>query len=118
MQQDASPEHRPAAIIGGGSIGVSFAVSLLSSGRPVRLQDPDAARLEQAPAEIRARLETLREAGLTQTDPDAALDRLSLFSGLENAADDVSLVIECAPDSRTAASAASATAILSGYGRP
>lgn len=98
VQQDASPEHRPAAIIGGGSIGVSFAVSLLSSGRSVQLQDPDAARLKQVPAETRARLETLREAGLTTADPDAALERLSLFTGLEKAAEGVSLVIECAPE--------------------
>lgn len=98
MEQETGPEQRPAAIIGGGSIGVSFAVSLLSSGRAVRIQDPDPARLDHVPAETRDRLETLRQAGLTEADPDAALERLSVFTGLEEAARGVSLVIECAPE--------------------
>lgn len=39
-------------IVGGGTIGVGFAIVLARAGHPVRLQDPDPGRRAAVPAEI------------------------------------------------------------------
>ena len=86
------------AIIGGGSIGVAFAVVFGSAGRQVRLFEPDAARRAAVPGLLRARLEDLRTFGLLDEAPDAIARRVALAADLDEAVDGAVYVQECAPE--------------------
>lgn len=86
------------AIIGGGSIGVAFAVVFGSAGRQVRLFEPDAARRATVPGLLRARLEDLRSYGLLDQAPEAIAQRVALAADLGEAVQDVVYVQECAPE--------------------
>src|SRR5579859_5903984 len=88
----------PVAIIGGGSIGVGFALVFARAGFPVRVQDPDPARRAAVPGEIAERLRDLDGHGLIAEAPDAILARVAVVAGLEAAVADAVLVQECAPE--------------------
>ena len=87
-----------AAVIGGGSIGVAFALVLARAGWSVRVQDPSAERRRVAPAELRERAEMLQRHALLQEPVDALVARVSLVETIEIAAAGVALAIECAPE--------------------
>ncbi|MDR9751480.1 3-hydroxyacyl-CoA dehydrogenase [Pseudomonas sp. SZMC_28357] len=87
-----------AAVIGAGSIGVAFAIVFARAGWQVRLQDPDAQRLQLAREEIASRCAELRRYGLLAETPQALLGRVELWGDLESAVADASLVQECAPE--------------------
>jgi 3-hydroxyacyl-CoA dehydrogenase len=89
---------RRAGIIGGGSIGVAFAVVFARAGWRVRLHDPDAARREAVPAEIVERLETLARFGLLDAAVRQVAECVEVVDTLEGAVADADLVQECAPE--------------------
>ncbi len=86
------------AIVGGGSIGVGFAVVFTRAGAVVRLQEPDAARREAVPGLLRSRLDDLAGAGLLAEPAQAVADRLVVTGELSKAVAGAALVIECAPE--------------------
>ncbi|MGQ1840280.1 3-hydroxyacyl-CoA dehydrogenase [Kocuria turfanensis] len=91
-------QDAPLTVVGAGSIGVAFALVFARAGFPVRLQDPDPHRLEQAPEEVRARLEALRDHGLLQEPPEDVLGRIRCMKSLNEAVPGAALVQECAPE--------------------
>lgn len=86
------------AVIGAGSIGVAFAIVFARAGWSVRLQDPDAQRLQLARQEIFSRCSELVTFGLLQETPETLSARVHLFEDLAGAVTDVSLIQECAPE--------------------
>jgi 3-hydroxyacyl-CoA dehydrogenase len=88
----------PIAIVGAGSIGVAFAIVFTRAAHPVRVYDPDAQMRASAPDTLRARAADLQAAGLLDDTPDALAARLHVTGDLAEAAKDVALVIECAPE--------------------
>ncbi|WPB55749.1 3-hydroxyacyl-CoA dehydrogenase [Xylophilus sp. GOD-11R] len=94
----ASPIHRVAAVIGGGSIGVAFALVLARAGWQVRVQDPSAERRRLVPAELRERCDMLLQRGLLNEPVDALLARVETVDSVEVAAAGIALAIECAPE--------------------
>ncbi|MDP1567719.1 MAG: 3-hydroxyacyl-CoA dehydrogenase [Polaromonas sp.] len=87
-----------AAIVGGGSIGVAFAIVFAKAAWKVRLYDPDAARREAVAPELRSRLESLDEFGLLSETPAQVAGRVEVFDTLAQAVWGVSIVQECAPE--------------------
>jgi L-gulonate 3-dehydrogenase len=87
------------AIVGAGSIGVSFAVVFARAGASVALHDTDAGRLAAADADLARRLESLAAGGLLD-EPTATVaarvrlagERLGEVAGVEH-------VQECVPES-------------------
>src|SRR5262249_28086245 len=92
------PRPGPVAVVGGGSIGVAFAVVFARSGRQVRLQEPDVGRRATIPAELATRLAALREHGLLAESPEAVAARVIILGDLGEAATGVSYLQECAPE--------------------
>ena len=88
----------PIAVIGGGSIGVGFAIVLARAGWRVRLQEPDPARRDAIPAVLRARLADLDAHGLLGEASDRIAARVLVTEDLAEAVSDVPFVEECAPE--------------------
>ena len=86
------------AVIGGGSIGLAFAIVFASAGRPVRLYEPDAARRVAIPGSLRVRLGDLRQFDLLPETAEAIEDRVTLADDLAMAVDEAVYVQECAPE--------------------
>jgi 3-hydroxyacyl-CoA dehydrogenase len=87
------------AIVGGGSIGVAWAVVFTRAGLSVSVYDPDPQRLGLVRAEVEARLGDLSQAGLLQEPLEAVAARLRTEAELEAALSHASYVQECAPES-------------------
>ncbi|QHI97604.1 3-hydroxyacyl-CoA dehydrogenase [Xylophilus rhododendri] len=94
----STPNATTAAIIGGGSIGLAFALVFARAGWQVRVQDPSAERRQALPAELRERCEMLARHGLLQEATPALLARVQAVETVESAAAGVALAIECAPE--------------------
>src|SRR5271156_4702526 len=88
----------PIGIIGGGSIGVAFALVFARAGFTVRVQDPDAARRAAVSGEVRQRLLDLKGYGLIEEDPDGILARITVVASLAEAVSGATLIQECAPE--------------------
>jgi 3-hydroxyacyl-CoA dehydrogenase len=88
----------PIAVIGGGSIGIAFAILFARAGRPVRVHDPDPARRSVVPDEVGRRLSDLLDHGLIVEPPAAILARITTVSTLNEALAGAVLVQECAPE--------------------
>lgn len=86
------------AVVGGGSIGVAFALVFARAGHPVAVLDPDAGRREAVPAELTAKLESLHAAGLLDEDPAAIAARVRVEAELPAAVAGAALVQECIPE--------------------
>lgn len=86
------------AVIGGGSIGVAFALVFAQAGFSVRVQDPDAGRRAAVPGELRQRLIDLESHGLIAEAPDLILARVTVVATLAEAVEGAILVQECAPE--------------------
>lgn len=86
------------AVIGGGSIGVAFAVCFARGGMAVRLHEPDPARRERLPALIDARLRMLDAHGLLDEAPEALAGRVAFAGDLGEAVEGAAHVQECAPE--------------------
>lgn len=96
MTEPSKPPH--IAIIGGGSIGVGFAVVFTRAGYTVAVSDPDPARRETIPGEITARLSTLEAHGLLEEPVAEITARLRVISGVADAVEGADLVQECVPE--------------------
>jgi len=88
----------PVAVIGGGSIGLAFAIVFARAGLSVRLHEPDSDRRSAIPAALRARLADLDAYGLAGDAPDRIVGRVSLTADLKAAVSGVCFVEECAPE--------------------
>ncbi|MEM0934423.1 MAG: 3-hydroxyacyl-CoA dehydrogenase NAD-binding domain-containing protein [Pseudomonadota bacterium] len=82
------------AILGAGSIGVSFAAVFVDAGARVTLVDPDAARRAAVAQAIKLQQEATKEAGLRK----GGQGTLSVVAELGAAAADARLVLECGPE--------------------
>jgi 3-hydroxyacyl-CoA dehydrogenase len=89
---------RRAGIVGGGSIGIAFAIVFARAGWQVRLFDPAAERRALAPAEILQRLEELARFGLLDESAHAIAARVEIVTTLDAATANADLVQECAPE--------------------
>lgn len=98
VDRSGSGRDGAVAVIGGGSIGVAFAVVFASAGRQVRLFEPDESRRAAAPGLLRARLDDLQSYGLLDEAPDAIMQRVSLADTLAQAVENAVYVQECVPE--------------------
>lgn len=80
---------------------MAWAVVFASAGFPVRLHDPDPARLETAHAEAAERLRDLAEFSLIDERPEACAARIGLAKSLEEAVSGTAYVQENAPENET-----------------
>jgi L-gulonate 3-dehydrogenase len=86
------------AVIGAGSIGVSWAIVFARAGRAVRLHDPSAERLDASGTEVRTRLVELAGAGLLEEDPGVVAGRVSRHADAADAVAGADHLQECAPE--------------------
>jgi L-gulonate 3-dehydrogenase len=93
-----STQHAPLAVLGGGSIGVAFAVQFASSKREVRIFEPVAERLAVVETEVRARLQDLAANELLAEPVDVVLGRVRVTSDVTEAVSGCVLAQECAPE--------------------
>ncbi len=99
MSEDLINEQAGAvAVIGGGSIGVAFAIVFARAGRPVRLHEPEAARRAAIPGLLRARLDDLHAHDLLDEAPDVVSGRVTVVGDMAAAVRDAVYVQECAPE--------------------
>lgn len=96
LTQDRPPA--PVAVIGGGSIGTSWAIVFARVGHPVALYDPDPLRQDGARTEILERLGALAEAGLIGEPAEMIAERVIVHSELATALTGAIHVQECAPE--------------------
>jgi L-gulonate 3-dehydrogenase len=85
-------------VVGGGAIGVGWAIVFASAGRDVVVFEPDAARRAGFPGDCAARLERLAQGGLLSESVDAIAARVTLGGSLTDAVADATHVQECAPE--------------------
>ncbi|MFL4472737.1 3-hydroxyacyl-CoA dehydrogenase [Paeniglutamicibacter sp. MACA_103] len=86
------------AIIGGGSIGVGFAVVFTRAGYSTTITDPDPTRRSAIPGELTARLRTLESYGLLEEPVEAISERLRVIADISDAVSGADLVQECVPE--------------------
>jgi 3-hydroxyacyl-CoA dehydrogenase len=86
------------AVVGSGSIGVSWAIVFARAGHAVALHDVAPARLEAADGELRARLAELAAHGLLAEAPTVVRARVRLDADLASAVAGAGHVQECAPE--------------------
>jgi L-gulonate 3-dehydrogenase len=86
------------AIIGAGSIGVSWAVVFARAGHAVAVQDPDPERLQAAAKEVDQRLSALADAGLIEEPPATVAARVQMRGELAAAVAGAIHIQECAPE--------------------
>lgn len=90
----------PVAIIGGGNIGVAFAVVFACAKHPVCIFEPHAKQRDRLPEALGRKLQDLDSFDLLPQSPDAVGSRVRVSSSLAKAVRDAAYVQECAPESR------------------
>jgi L-gulonate 3-dehydrogenase len=98
MSATRNPADAPIAVIGGGSIGTSWAIVFARVGHPVRVYDPDPQRRDAASNEILERLTALAEAQLIKEAPGLIAARVTVHPELRTVLDGAIHVQECAPE--------------------
>jgi len=93
-----STTERRAGIVGGGSIGVAFAVTFARAGWRVRVFDPSAGRRDAMLAEVRTRLDELVLHGLLDEASGDVTARVEVVDSVQAAVADADLIEECAPE--------------------
>jgi 3-hydroxyacyl-CoA dehydrogenase len=96
--EPAAPSKPKVAIIGSGSIGVSWAIVFARAGHPVALYDTDAARLDAARGELRLRLDELTAAELLDEQPATVAERVETHTDIAAAVEGAVHVQENAPE--------------------
>jgi L-gulonate 3-dehydrogenase len=98
--QQRRPE-RPArvAVVGGGSVGVGWAVVFARAGCRVGIFEPDAQRRAELLADAGARLRRLEHGGLLAEATDAIAARIEPHAELSAVVAEATHVQECAPES-------------------
>jgi 3-hydroxyacyl-CoA dehydrogenase len=91
-------ELKQIAVVGAGSIGVSWAVVFARAGHSVAMHDPDGARRASAEHELRDRLVELEGAELLGEAAAQVADRVTLHAELDAAIAGAAHVQECAPE--------------------
>lgn len=86
------------AVLGGGSIGVAFAVQFARTGHEVAVYEPLAERRAVVLDEVRGRLEDLAAHGLLDEAVADACRRVDVLGVVAEAVDGADLVQECAPE--------------------
>ncbi len=86
------------AIVGGGSIGVAFALVFAQAGFAVRVQDPDPGRRQAIKPEAIVRFADLKRHGLVGAGEDGVLERITVVAELADAVATARHVQECAPE--------------------
>lgn len=97
-QREQAEQAEKIAVIGGGSIGVAFALVFARAGHPVTVFDPESGRRSVIPAELNAKLESLHRAGLLEESPAVIAARVDVEASLPAAVADAVLVQECVPE--------------------
>lgn len=90
-----------AAVLGGGSIGVAFAVVFLRAGFTVRVYEPQQGRRGLVAEEVSTKLSVLADAGLLDGSVTAAAtltDHLTVSPSLDETVRGADLVQECIPE--------------------
>jgi L-gulonate 3-dehydrogenase len=98
MNATQNPADAPIAVIGGGSIGTSWAIVFARVGHPVSIYEPDPQRRDAASTEILERLTALAEAELIEEPPGLVAARVTVHSELQMVLDGAVHVQECAPE--------------------
>lgn len=93
----ADEPSRSIAVLGGGSIGVAWAIVFVRAGLQARIFEPDAARRDRILPELRSKVEDLKRHGLFEGSSFPA-DRVVVADDLSSAVDGVTHVQECAPE--------------------
>lgn len=88
----------PTAVIGGGTIGRSFALLFAAAGHPVSIYDPERRQRATANAALRHTLADLEHFNLIQDSPAAILRRVRFAESLKEAVDAAAFIQECAPE--------------------
>ena len=101
MVEDRPTGPCPVAVLGAGSIGVSWSVVFARGGHPVALLDPDAARRRAAVSEVAARLGELEASGILDEPAQVAADRVAVAPELAEAVAEAGHVQECVPEDLT-----------------
>jgi L-gulonate 3-dehydrogenase len=86
------------AVLGGGSIGVAFAVQFARAGSDVAVYEPVTERRVVVLDEVRRRLEDLAGHGLLDEPVTDVCGRVEVLGVLAEAVDGADLVQECAPE--------------------
>jgi L-gulonate 3-dehydrogenase len=86
------------AVIGGGSIGVAFAIVFARARHRVRLNEPDAAKRSSIAGILQARLGDLEAYDRLDEPASSILRRITVVASLSEAVADVAHVQECAPE--------------------
>lgn len=84
------------AIIGGGSIGVSFAIIFAGGAQAVRIFEPDTERRAAVETELLAKATAMEP--VSGVDAQDVLEKISLSQSLEEAVSGAGLVQECVPE--------------------
>lgn len=98
MPSRASSQPERIAVIGGGSIGVAFALVFARAGHPVRVFDPAPERREAVAAELNAKLDSLHRARLLDEPAAAIAARVGVEASLRASVAGAVLVQECVPE--------------------
>jgi 3-hydroxyacyl-CoA dehydrogenase len=91
--------ERPIAVIGAGSIGVSWAIVFARAGHRVALHDASAERLDAAGLELQTRVEELARAGTVSEPPNVVVARVAKYGRPTEAVRSAHHIQECAPES-------------------
>lgn len=86
------------AILGTGSIGVSFGIVFARAGCQVRMWDVEGAALARAKLEFSAKLVQLARGDRLKESPEALLARVTWHESLDEAVQGAALVQECIPE--------------------
>jgi len=84
-------------VVGGGSIGVAFAI-LFASSHPVRLYEPDPSRRTELTGEIAERFVTMQSFDLLNDEIETLMHRVIVSDDLGFVVNGASLVQECIPE--------------------
>lgn len=95
------PREVKIAIVGGGHIGVGWAVAFAQAGFRVAVYEIDSERRGAIPAELGVRLAELDRHRLLDEDPAGVIARVTVESDLSRAVAGATHVQECVPESPT-----------------
>ena len=97
---DRSGAGLPIAVVGGGSIGVAFAVVFARAGFRVRVAEPDTVRRAGIAERLHATLSDLHSFGLLERPVEELAARVTTMGSMAEAIVDAAYVQECAPEDR------------------
>lgn len=86
------------AIVGGGQIGVGWAITFARSGLDVAVYEPDPGRRRAIPPEMEIRLGDLHDHGLLSEAPADVIARVAVGADLSSAVEGATHVQECVPE--------------------